>query len=109
MSYSIQEGVEDAKRRLKAEEAIAEKFPDARLGDLASNRSVWLSESACPHVTDIELVVGAKNDIYIYPYLTVEGMRVYARGNWDMTHYTWLEAIKKHPDAYKILVDIARK
>jgi hypothetical protein len=72
MAYSIREGVEDREKQLQAERAIAERFPDATLWDRVRGEAVWASESAIPHVTDIDLVPDDKGNIHVYTYLMVE-------------------------------------
>ncbi len=114
MTYSIQEGISDLEKKLAAERAIAERFPDAYLGDRADGVQIWWSEDAAPHVTDIE-IVHVKSDyashlqtILIYPYLSVEGMRVYSRATMPTYHHVWLESLKKqHPEAYNLMVAAA--
>jgi hypothetical protein len=111
MSYSIREGVEDAEKRLRAERAIAERFPDARLGDQINKDRVWMSESAGPHVTDIELVPDDKGSFVVYTYLTVEGMRVYAYATMGPAYgLVWLHTLRDNcPDAYRTMVDVAAR
>lgn len=107
MSYSIQEGVQDAEKRVQAERAIAERFPDAYL----SERNCWVSPSAVEHVTDIEIVaVSVEKGAVVYTYLMVEGMRVYAPLNQGGVahHLVFLHKLKEErPEAYKALVDVA--
>lgn len=111
MSYSISEGVEDAEKRLKAERAIAERFPDARLGDRLNKDRVWMSESAGPHVTDIDLVSDGKDGFLVYTYLIVEGMRLYAYPAMGPCYgLVWQHTLRDNlPDVYKTMVDVAAR
>ena len=99
----------DAERRLAGQRAIAERFPDARMGDQINNDRVWMSESAAPHVTDIELVSDGKGGVEVYTYLVVEGMRVYAFARMGPAYgAVWQGTLRdKFPDVYKTMVDVA--
>jgi len=111
MSYSIQEGVTDAEKRLQAERLIAERFPDAYLWSLAgSGDRVWTSPSAAEHVTDIDIVpISPEKGAVVYMYLLVDGMRVYAPLSAGVEHHAvLLHRLKgERPETYKALVDFA--
>ncbi len=117
MSYGIQEGIGELEQKLKAERAIAERFPDAVLDRLCDGNQVWVSESATDHTTDLHIAYvppterNSTQTIIVYTYLTVEGMRVFARpGIASGHHLVWLDDLrKKHPEAYKARVETARK
>lgn len=115
MPTGIQSGIEELEEKLKAERAIAERFPDAILGNRADGTQIWWSESAAPYVTDVEIfpVSGEKDarspTLMVYTYLTIEGMRVYARPSYPAYSLVWLDAMKrKHPEAYKAMVAEAK-
>lgn len=74
MTYSIREGIEELRGKLKAEEAIAERYPDAYLGELPDGTKVWVSEAVKPN--DVLLVVG-KEDAFFCPFEMISGMRVH--------------------------------
>lgn len=110
MPVSIREGVEMQEARLKAERAIDERFPDVTLHERADGKFVWMGDSVRDHATDVELVPpptsGRFPTILAYPYMTVEGMRVYAP---PVEHLVWLRDLKdKYPEAYKTAVTAAK-
>ena len=120
MPTSIAEGVQESEGRLKAEKAIAKRFPDAILREVAGDY-VWMAESAVEHVTDFTIIAGesysdwernrGKPRVYVevYSYLTVEGMRVYAPPGSNSHHLVWIRHLKdKHPEVYKVLVATAK-
>jgi hypothetical protein len=97
--------------RLRAESAIAERFPDVTLHERTDGKYVWMSDSIREHATDVELVpppaAGRFPTILAYPYVLVEGMRVYAP---PIEHLVWLRDLKdKHPEAYRAVVAAARE
>lgn len=110
MSYNIQEGVEDARKQLRAEEAIAERYPDATLDSLPDGRRVWVSPNAAKDATSFDLVHGKEGPVVLCPYIEVEGMRVYT------DHWKWQHAItllhdvqKRHPKLHGELLSIILK
>jgi hypothetical protein len=106
---TIQDGIKELETKLHAEKAIASRFPDAVLRDLGNDTSGWMSDAAQEHVTDIEIVSGSNRTAYVWSYLTVGGMRVYAN-RMDLPYlYTLVAKVKNdHPAVYKALVDVAR-
>lgn len=81
MSYSIDEGVEEARKRLADLEVIAERFPDATMTGLPDGRQVWCSSSIEP--TDF-LLVRAKDSVVLCPYELVGGTAVFiAPPGWE--------------------------
>lgn len=104
MGYTISEGIEDAKRRLEAEVAIAERFPDAYLSDLPDGSRVWTSEHVEP--SDFRIVVG-KEGAYFCPYVLVKTLAVFT------THWKFVDAAvwvmdlkKKQPDLHKDILTV---
>lgn len=104
MGYSISEGIEDAKRRLEAEVAIAERFPDAYLSDLPDGSQVWTSERVEPD--EFRIVVG-KDRAYFCPYTMVKTLAVFT------THWKFVDAAvfamdlkKKQPDLHKDILTV---
>ena len=124
MPTSINEGLRELEEKIKAERAIAEKFPDAYLHELIDGRYMWVSRLAREHVTDVDLIYAAvyrdrdwesrrgqpRIECAAYTYLTIEGMRVYAEPSFGSgsTLVLLADLKKKHPEAYKALVDLAR-
>jgi hypothetical protein len=108
MSYSIQEGAEDARKRQEALEAIAEKYPDAWLDTLDDGRKVWMSNKVEP--TDFEIVPSERTGGHIVKYTAVQEMRVYmAHGTHTHLGYFFGTLLKKeHPDVYKQLLEALR-
>jgi hypothetical protein len=117
----IQTGIEELERKLVAERAIAERFPDARLYEMVNGDAVWMSESASEHTTDVALITTEEYrdwerdhgrpriSITVLAYLTIEGMRVYAEPGMTSHHLVWLSHLKeKQPEVYKALVEAAR-
>lgn len=103
MSYNIRDGIEDAKRRLEAEVAIAERFPDAYVSDLPDGSQVWVSEAVEPD--QFRIVVG-KDRAYFCPYTMVKTLAVFT------THLGWKDASvavmglkKENPDLNKALLN----
>lgn|SRR5574338_661279 len=109
MTYSIREGVDDAKARLTALEAVLAKHPYAYLDTLADGRRAWVAESVVP--TDFELVPDERSGGHLVPYEVVEGMRVYAQYGHHVHMSTFLSQTlkKEHPETYAALVSAVLK
>lgn len=109
MGTSIREGISDLERRLKAELAIAERFPDAYLRDVGDS-TFWMSANAAPHTTHIDLVQMPKRDgVYVYTYLLVEDMRVYAEQCGTTYAGVWLDVLREeHPEVFATMLSRAR-
>lgn len=109
MSYSIQEGVEDAKTRLAALTAIAEKYPNARLETLDDGRKVWMADNVEP--TDFEVVTSERTGGVIVKYATLGETRVYLPyGTHLHLGYFFGTTLKKeHPDVYKQLLEALQR
>jgi hypothetical protein len=108
MSYSIQEGAEDAKKRQEALEAVATKYPDAYLDTLDDKRKVWMSPTVQP--TDFEIISSEQTGGVIARFATVESVRVYLpHGTHLHLGYFFGTTLKKeHPDVYKQLLEALR-
>lgn len=78
MSYSIREGVDDARKRLSTFQAIAKKYPDATMQDLPSGDQVWMSASASKDVTGLMAVADKSGQVFLCPFVEVAGSRVYS-------------------------------
>lgn len=111
MPYSIREGVEDSHKRLVAEKAIAERYPDAVLDDLPDGRRVWSSVKATTDTNDFDIVLSKdKADTTFCPFLEVEGMRVYGDPwKWKASITVLHEIRKNHPDLQKGLLKLVKE
>ena len=102
MSYSIREGIEDAKRRLEAEVAIGEMFPDAYVSDLPDGSRVWVSEAVVPD--QFRVVVGEKR-AYFCPYVMVKTLAVFTtHWGWQDAGVTLMDLPKTDPDLNKAIL-----
>ena len=109
MPIHIHEDIRTLEERLRAEKAIAERFPDASLGVLPDGNRAWMSDAAQDAATDFEVRASSDKTPYVLSYVMVEGLRVYAR-NWPTHIFSFLETVKHHhAEAYKILVNLAAK
>jgi hypothetical protein len=108
MSYSIHEGLEDARKRLVGLEAIAKKYPDVSLRDLPNGENVWMSSNVvADHVRVV--VVGSIKRAYLCPYETVEGVAVFSP-DWADIALLLNDLQKNSPDVIKtILATIAKR
>lgn len=108
MSYTISEGIEDAKRRLAAEQAIAKRYPDATMDGLPDGRRVWMADAVSEEAIGVDFVTGkvdvGDGKVYLWPFVEVEEMRVYARYSIRWGQYGAWHRIEKMPDLYKAIV-----
>jgi hypothetical protein len=90
VSYYIDEGIQDAKRRLKAYEAIQKRYPGARLYN-----DHWYADDVGDDATGIE-VEGKQLRIYV----EVEGARVYSHYVYEDTHVLFWRLQRERPKLY---------
>jgi hypothetical protein len=104
MSYSVQEGLEASRVKVETMTAIAEKFPNAYLGDLPNGERVWMSDQGVE--PDDFLIAATKNgDPYLCPFVHVKGGAVFCDlGRACHATAFFQELAKRKPELHKALV-----
>lgn len=107
MSYSIREGIDELKEKLRAEEEIAKKYPDATLRTIGG-RQLWVSGDVVP--TDFDMFADAhhSSSVGLLGYVNVGGMRVYQEVS-EMISFIPSIAKTEFPLAYEALVAICKR
>lgn len=100
MSYCIDEGIEDAEKRLAALRAIKAHYPKASLRD-----GRWYVDGPRGDITDV-LRIG--DDNRLIAAIKVEGMYVFVTWT-DMDLVELLDKLRRDPKLYEKVVDIVAR
>ena len=102
MSYSIDEGLEDAQKRARALKKVKELYPDAHISTLPDGEEAWFSEGVEP-----------KDFCFVQDkaclYVEIDGVRVFTRRTNAFSVDAFVDLLsRKHRPLYKALVDELR-
>ena len=100
---TIQEGLQHSRKQVQAEEAIAERYPDARIEELPGNTRAWASPQVLADATDLQVLT--RSDVMVTLSVEVQGVQVLNPSYMGL--HTALDLFKKEsPDGYRRFVQI---
>jgi hypothetical protein len=101
VSYSIDEGLEDAEKRLVALREVLKRYPDAHLSALPGGEEVWVSDDVVPDRIRVS-VDGPSRRVYFCPFEDVSGIDVFK------DHWGWIpvHAIEKDRKLVELILKV---